>query len=157
MQKQSNMLLSCVLETTPESARKLLYCEGRIIRQYGNAIILSSCTKISNFTIAWSRKKNDKCHWNFPIIMNNNKASYLNILTREITNFAHPIKCNILPPITFIRSTNNEYYSLDKTGHFLREKTLSLKLIYSKKRTSRKASKLILPSLWTHKYIEPAF
>ena len=132
------MLLSYVLETTPESAGKLLNYEGRIIRQYGNAIILSSCTKIKKFTIVWSGKKNNKCHCDLPIIMKNNKASYLNILTREITNFSHPIKCNNLPPITFLRSTN-EYYSLDKTGHFLREKTLSLKLIYSKKRTSRKA------------------
>ena len=100
MQKKSDLLFSYVLETTPESAGKLLNYEGRIIRQYGNAIILSSSTKISNFTIVWFRKKKNKCCRDIPVILNNNKTSYLNILTRE--------------------STDNEYYSLDKTGHFLR-------------------------------------
>ena len=79
------------------------------------------------------------------------------MLTREITNFSHPIKCYNLPPVTFIKNRNNEYYSLNKAGQILKEKNIFPKTHLFQESDLKKAIELTPLSLSIHILTDPAF
>ena len=118
VQQVINGMLAYTLKTIPSSGDTILNKEGVVVREAGEAVVLSNCKRIHNFTIIWNRKLNGICYNTFPAILRGGEIVHFNILNRIIVPNPIPIKCDNQKQMTYIRDNLGDYHLLNREGKF---------------------------------------
>jgi len=119
---QEQRLISWMLQHFPSfSARWIDPLGEGHISPLGDAILISRCPLVSEYTIIWSRVHNDTCFEEFPVMVEGFPGvKFLILSDRQLVAKGTKIPCEKVPPITFVRLPNDTFMIVDKEGHYKR-------------------------------------
>ena len=119
---QEQRLISWMLQHFPSfSARWIDPLGEGHISPLGDAILISKCPLVSDYTIIWSRVHNNTCFDEFPVIVEGfPDVKFLILSDRQLVAKGTQIPCSKVPSITFVRLPNDTYMIVDKAGNYKR-------------------------------------
>ena len=101
------------------SANWVVESPGHNVEIIGDAILLSKCFSVTNYTVYWNRSIWTKCFRELPVkILPTKTVMFLQFLNRRLIAHGTQINCSMVPESTFFEDSTSQLYHLVKNGTF---------------------------------------
>ena len=95
LQTEITKIQHFIIQTNPQGSGKYIHHNpGVLVHVAGDALEVSNCLPVNQYTIIYNRTYNGQCYTSFPVLLPNDpQPRFLQIADRKLVTLSHKISC----------------------------------------------------------------
>ena len=150
IQNEISQLVNWLVTKFPSEVSNYLHPKpGLIVVPAGDALLISKCKNITRYRIDLTRQIGSNCYMHFPVQIQINNTRFLSLHDKRLITNSQKIKCEHLPPLTFLKDHVGILHQIDSKGVVTKVTPQKFTPSYSKKVTLKRITDFD-PTLFTN-------
>ena len=118
IQDELQKIQKWMIHTFPTSSARWVHQKsGVVVHPAGDAMHISRCMEIEDYTILFNRTVNETCYRDFPVINEETKSTkFLRIIDRQLIAISPKVNCSERTQHTYLKAENGTYYLITAEG-----------------------------------------